>query len=287
MKRFLKNTRLVIILAATILALAIIGVTIALKNNQSNPLFAQKYTNDTTSIVAKVVNWPFEQIDNGVKSVQDLLGTYDENKKLKSKVDDVAATKVRNSALESENKQLKAALKLKKTLTDYDLVEANVISRTPSSWSNTVVIDQGSNNGVKKNMLVMAATGLVGQVVEADSISSKVELLSSTNSSANKISVQLDAEDETTVHGIITSFDKKSGYLQLSQIENSDQIKKGTKVYTSGLGGNSPKGLLVGKVVKKSKDGFGLSNIIQVKPSANLNNFDIVSVVIKGTDNVE
>lgn len=287
MKRFLKNTRLVIILAVTVLAIVIIGVTVALRNSQRGPFFAQRYTNDSTSIVAKIVNWPFEQVDNGVKSVQDLLDTYQENQKLKEKVDTVAATKVRNSSLESENEQLKKALKLKETLTDYDLVEANVISRTPSSWSNTVVIDQGSNNGIKKNMLVMSGTGLIGQVVEADSINSKVELLTSTNSSVNKISVQLNADDGTVVHGIITGFDKKSGYLQLSQIENSDAIKKNTKVYTSGLGGEAPKGLLVGKVVKKSKDGFGLSNIVEVKPAADLDDFDIVSVVIKGTANAD
>ena len=56
-------------------------------------------------------------------------------------------------------------------------------------------------------------------------------------------------------------------------------MKPGTQVYTSGMGGKSPKGLLVGTIYKISRDSYGLSNILEIKPAGNLNNPSIVTVV--------
>lgn len=267
------------ILATIIFAFIIIASTVLLRNSQSSPMFLQKFSNDTVSIVAKVVDWPLKLLDNGTTSVKNLINTYEENNYLKEKIDDLAQTKVRNTTLENENKELKAALKLKDSLTEYKLIVGTVISRSPNSWSDSVVIDQGTNSGVKKNMLVMSGSGLIGQVIEADTVSSKVELLNTSNKSANKIPIEARLADGNVVHGIISGYNSKSGNLQLTQTESSSDLKKGTKIYTSGLGGSSPKGLLVGTVTKTVKDSFGLSNVIEIKPATDLNDFSVVSVV--------
>ncbi|MCQ5003301.1 hypothetical protein NE699_25405, partial [Escherichia coli] len=67
-------------------------------------------------------------------SVSGLMNAYTENRELKQKVSELAQVKVRDQTLAKENKQLKAELKLKNSLTDYSTVSAAVMSRTPSSW---------------------------------------------------------------------------------------------------------------------------------------------------------
>lgn len=279
MKKFLKNRRLLIILSTFILALIILAGSVSLRSSRETPFFGQRFSNNTIGIAAKVVNWPFEKLNQGIESVHDLLETYQENNYLQQKIDDLAQTKVRNSNLEKENKELKATLDLKASLTDYTLILGSVTSRAPGSWSDIVVIDQGLNSGLKKNMAVMSGAGLVGRVIEVNDTNAKVELITTTNKSASRFAVELKDSEGDYAHGIITGFDTKSGNLLLSQVANSKLIKKGTKVYTSGLAGRSPKGLLVGTVKKTTRDSFGLTDVIQIKPATDLNNFSVVSVV--------
>lgn len=283
MKKFLRNKKMLLSLVAVILSLTLITTTIALRNNQKSPNFVQKFGNDTIAIIGKIVNWPVSFVSNGVNEIGDLLKTYQQNDYLKSKVDDLAQTKARNSVLEDENKELKDSLKLKDTLSDYDLVVGSVISRSPATWSDILIIDQGSSSGIKKNMAVMAGKGLIGRVVEVNHTTSKIELITTTDKSASRFSVEGKLDENEVFHGIINGYDQKNGNLLLSQVEENRKIKKGTEIYTSGLGGQSPRGLLVGKVAKTSKDSFGLSDVVQIKPAANLGNFTVVTVIVRDT----
>lgn len=281
MKKFLRNKKLMATLVTFVLGLTLIAVTLTFSQKSQKPSFVKQFSNDTVGIVSKVVNWPFSIVHHGVERVGDLIDTYQENDHLKQQVDDLAQTKVRNRTLEDENKQLKHNLKLKKTLTDYELVVASVISRSPDNWSDIITIDQGSNSGLKKNMAVMAGEGVIGRVTEVNHTSSKVELITTTDKSASRFAVEGKLSQDNYFHGIVNGFDEKTGNLLLSQVEKGKKIKPGTKIYTSGLGGKSPKGLLIGTVGKTAKDNFGLSDVIQIKPATNLNNFSIVSVIIR------
>ena len=51
-----------------------------------------------------------------------------------------------------------------------------------------------------------------------------------------------------------------------------------TKVYTNGMGGITPKGLYVGKVSRIGKDDYGLAQKVYIKPSADFNNLNVVSI---------
>ena len=90
-------------------------------------------------------------------------------------------------ALIEKNKELKKALKLQETLTDYQTVAANVITREPSSWNDTLVIDSGSKDGLTTGMIVMANGGVVGRITQVNKNSSKVALLISSEGIDNNI----------------------------------------------------------------------------------------------------
>ncbi|MGI1819372.1 rod shape-determining protein MreC [Lactobacillus johnsonii] len=277
MKKFLKNKKLLTIFVLVILVLSMLSISVRLRNRRQSPFLVQKIGNDTVSIVTRVVNWPINLISNGAANVEDLFNTQAENDHLKKQVDNLAQTKARNSSLESENTQLKQALKLKKTLTDYTIINGSVISRAADTWSDLLIIDQGSRAGVKKNMPVMAGEGVIGRVVEVNSTTSKVELITTTDKSTNKFAVEADAANGKKVHGVISVVGNNQ--IAFTQVVDGQKLKKGTRVYTSGMGGLSPKGLLIGTVKKTTRDTFGLSDVVEIQPAGNLNDPSVVSVI--------
>ncbi|HBQ43936.1 MAG TPA: rod shape-determining protein MreC, partial [Lactobacillus acetotolerans] len=79
------------------------------------------------------------------------------------------------------------------------------------------------------------------------------------------------------VHGIITVISGNN--LAFTQVVDSNKLKQGTKVYTSGMGGNSPKGLLIGTVSSTTHDTFGLSDLIKINPAGEVNDPSVVTVI--------
>lgn len=278
MRKFFSNRRLVFIVVVLVVAFGLMGGSVALRNRRQTPPIVQQFGNDIVGMVGSVVAYPVNAAQNGVSSFSDLLNTYSENQKLKQQVSELAHDKVRNQTLSKENRELKAELKVKKSMTDYSTISAGVMSRTPSSWQKQLIINKGQTSGIKKNMPVMSAGGLIGRVTEVNKTNSKVELLSNTGESANRFAIQIKGEDGKTVNGIITDYDSETNSLVMGQVTSKAKIKKGTKVTTSGMGGVTPKGLYVGKVSRVGKDDYGLAQKIYIKPAANFNDVNIVTV---------
>ncbi|WEV42903.1 rod shape-determining protein MreC [Lactobacillus sp. ESL0684] len=277
MKKFLQNKKLLSVCIVIIIILSFMGVSVNLRNKRNTPIIIQSLGNDIVSVGTRIVDLPVSLVSNGLNNVHDLLETQNENNYLKSKVTQLEQTKARNSSLEAENKQLKATLKLKATLTDYTMIDASVISRTPTSWTDLLVINKGTTAGIRKNMAVMCAGGLIGRVIEVDAASAKVELITTSDKAANRFAVEATATDGKKIHGIVTVMNNND--LAFTQALDNKKLVKGTKVYTSGLGGNSPKGLLVGKVASTTRDSFGLSDLIKINPAGELNDPSVVTVI--------
>ncbi|WP_010580870.1 rod shape-determining protein MreC [Liquorilactobacillus vini] len=277
MQRFFFNKRLIIILVTIIIGFTLIAFSIVVRNNRSTPTFIQQVGNGAVNLVDRVVGVPINGLKDTGNSVSELLNTYRENQTLKKKVDSLAAHEVQNQVLKRENKKLKRELNLKNSLTDFKLTTAAVTARTPSSWQNQIIISKGSLAGIKKNQAVVSQHGLIGRVTEVNASTSKVELISNNNSSADQFATQVLAKSGA-VNGLITGYSKKTNLLTMGQITSQRKINKGDEVVTSGLGGNSPEGLLVGKVVKVKKDEYGLSSTVLIKPAADLSDLQIVSV---------
>lgn len=277
MKKFLENKKLLSAFVIVIVILSILGGSVSLRNKRNTPLLIQSFGNDVVGVGARIVDIPLGWISGGLNNVHSILTTQSENDHLKSQVTNLGQTKARNSTLEAENKQLRSALKLKDTLSGYSMVDASVISRSSDTWSDLLVINKGSSAGIQKNMAVMCGGGVIGRIVEVNAASSKVELITTTDKSANRFSVQATASNGKSVHGIITV--DSDGSLAFTQVVDSRKLKQGTRVYTSGMGGNSPKGLLIGTVATTTRDSFGLSDLIKINPAGELNDPSVVTVI--------
>lgn len=272
------NKKLVITMVSLITAFLLIAFSIFVRNDRSTPSFIQNIGNSAAGIVDKVVNAPVEGISRVTGSVSNLTDTYQVNAQLKKKLDSMNALQVENETLKQENKQLKQQLSLNKSLTSYSDISAYVISRSPSTWQNQIVISKGLNAGITKGSAVVSDKGLIGRVMEVNKNNSKVELVTTQDDAADRFAVQLIDNNGQTVNGLITGYDTDTNLLVMGQITSKENVKKGTQVITSGLGGTTPKGLFVGTVEKVVNQQAGLPTKIYIKPAADMTNLNVVTV---------
>ncbi|HJE31231.1 MAG TPA: rod shape-determining protein MreC [Weissella confusa] len=280
MKNILTSRRLVVAVIVAIVTIGVIIISSRAQNSQKEPSLPTRVVSDVSGWVSSVVSSPVKAVSGGYEAVSGLLNTYKENQALTEKVDDLAQAKVQLQTLQAENRALKDQLQIENTLTDYKVVNAVVISRSPSNWQSQLIVNKGSNAGIKKGMSVMGSGGLIGRVSEVNTTNAKVELLSDDSQVADRFAIRVANKDGEVVDGIVTSFNQEKNLIVMGQITSDVALEKGDLVTTSGLGGVTPAGLYVGKVQKISQDDYGLSKKIYIKPATDFNNIPVVSVAI-------
>ena len=277
-KKFNPNKNIIITLIVVIVVVTIISLTAAHRANNGKNNLGQSAVNDSVGFVDKVIGFPAKVIGSGVSSISTLFNTYDENERLKERIDGYGELSIQNDNLKKENEALKKELALNETLGNYEKVTATVVTRSPDMWQDLLIVDRGSNDGIEPNMAVLAQKGLIGRVIEVNATSSKVELLSSKNQNSNHFPVQINSEKGDS-YGLLKSYDDKAGTLVVSQLVGDMDIKEGDIVQTSGLGQNSPANLPVGVVQKIKPDSYGLDREVYVKPYAEMYSIPVVTII--------
>ena len=144
-------------------------------------------------------------------------------------------------------------MNLTKKYTDYKTVPADVINRDISNYSKTIVINVGSKDGIKENMTVIGAEGLVGHVIAVTDSTAKVQTIIDSSSSTSCLLST--SRDSIVCKGVLN--DKKS--IKAMYIATDATVAQGDSIETSGLGGIYPKGIYVG-TVSKVENATDLSN---------------------------
>lgn len=238
----------------------------------------ESFVGDTTAIGQRIVSYPAMFVTGNFGNLINMWDANEENKKLKEKIKGFAQVEADNYRLEKENQELRQALKTD-SISEYDPVISTIIARNQDQWMNTFIVNKGKSSGIRENMAVLTTEGLVGRIKKVNSYSSQVELITSSIKSS-KISVTLQQEGQD-IFGMIDHFDESKNLLVLSDINNNVKVKLGTKVVTSGLGGQFPKDILIGEVKKVENDEFGLSQIAYVETQADINELTQVYVAKK------
>ncbi len=182
-----------------------------------------------------------------------------------------------NQELKSEVEELKKLNNLSSTLTDFNSLSAVVIERNKMYWFNSIVINKGSSSGIKKDMAVISSDGLIGKINKVSKTTSEVKLLT-TNDKNEKISVMIKTSDDT-IYGIMNGY--QDNYLEITSVNKNINVDNNSLVYTSGMGGIFPSGILIGKVTMVKEDKYNVSKLILVEPSSSFNNLKFVKVLIK------
>jgi rod shape-determining protein MreC len=170
----------------------------------------------------------------------------------------------------------------------YDPVAANVISRDPSLWYQTIEVDAGSGDGVAVNDPVTGDGGLVGKVTEVTGSSSIVTLI--TNASSNEqFGVTASVTNSTGDTGVLEPAVGNPNQMVLQDLPNRAQITPGMQVVTAGykdpanaqLDSLYPPGILIGTVASFNPNELLNSGQVPVTPTANVRSFTSVQILTK------
>ena len=182
-----------------------------------------------------------------------------------------------NSSLEKEIQELKDALELNKTLTEYTPINSTILSRNKSYWFNTLTIDKGTSSGIKKNMAVITKNGLIGKISKAYKNCSEVKLITSDDINF-KVGIAIKT-NEIDNYAILNGYDKKTGLIKATGIDKTTNVNQNDTVLTSGLGEMFPAGIYVGTVERIENDKYNLSKTLYIKTNQNFNDIHYVTVL--------
>ncbi|AKM19917.1 rod shape-determining protein MreC [Anoxybacillus geothermalis] len=278
MPQFFGNKRLIFLLVSIVILVMLIGFSLRSREELTWP---EQFVKDTVGFVQLLFGKPAQVVAGFLENVSDLRHTYEENQLLKARLEEYAALQAEVESLRQENERLRALLDKKESLRDFIPIQATVIGRNPDRWRETVIVNKGAQHGVKKDMAVITPAGLVGKVQHASQFTSTVQLLSALDQN-NRISAYVQGNEN--VFGLIEGYDSKRRELILGEIPIDAKVKEKQKVLTSGLGGVFPKGLPIGEVTEVKPDQYGLTQVIYVKPFANLYDVDDVMIVKRTID---
>ncbi len=222
----------------------------------------ESFFKDVAMSIQKVIMMPFTSLNDDKDT--DLTESYVIQKNL-------------NVHLEEEIEQLRDVLDLNQTLTGYDVVNATVISRNKGYWYQTLTIDKGKKDGLKKNMVAITKDGLIGKIQRVTNYSSEIKLITA-NDVNNKVSVSIATKTGET-NAILSGYDKDNNLVLISGVDSQVDTNKGDVVTTSGLGGMFPRGIYIGVVETITNDKYGLSKTLGVKTNQNFNNIHYVTVL--------
>jgi rod shape-determining protein MreC len=200
-----------------------------------------------------------------------LWGVREENQRLRIDLQRAQADLVKYREAMANNVRLEKLLNLKNEL-DAPFITAQIVGRDPSQWFNTVIINQGTSDGVQMDMPVVSAEGVVGQVRNASPHFAKILLANDPNSA---IDVLL---QESRVQGIVKGNGKG---FDLQYVLKNNEVNVGDTVLTSGMGGVFPKGLPLGTVEKVVRNRRGMFQQIEVTPAVNFEQLEYLVIILQ------
>jgi rod shape-determining protein MreC len=251
-------------LFAVYMSAAIILMTYQRLNGPFIPLFYLKYpivyANDAMTLMANAVKKPIFM----------LFAMKKENARLTSEVERLTLMKERYEEAITENERLQQLLGVREAQPGY-VATARIISTKPDKWSQMMVVNAGSADGVGKDMAVRTTAGLIGKVLHAGRNAATVLLLTDINSS---VAVRL---QNSRLEGILSGTD--SDVCILKYISSDVEVAVGDVVITSGLDELFPSEIPVGVVALVKRDPTSLFQIVQVKLYADPHASDEVMIV--------
>ncbi len=209
-----------------------------------------------------VVSLPTHVIDNLTQVVSSRYNLIAENNRLKSEQLLLSTRLQRLAAIEAENNYLKSLLQSSHKINGRTLI-AELLAVASEPFIHQVTLDKGRRDGVYDGQPVLDANGVMGQVIEAGPLTSRVLLI---NDARSGIAVQ---NVRSGIRAVATG-DNYSGRLRLMYVPKTADIQIGDLFLTSGVGDHYQEGYPVGKVVAVSVDPARQFAEIYLQPTAHL-----------------
>ncbi|MFA6473145.1 MAG: rod shape-determining protein MreC [Candidatus Latescibacterota bacterium] len=204
-----------------------------------------------------------------------MLDLWRDNRRLRLQNLDLSDKVNQNTLAVRENERLRKLLELKENKS-YSVVSATVIGRDMDRVVNSLILDVGRRDGVRRNMACVTADGLVGRIYDVYPSSSSVLIIADIKS---RISAMVENEE---AFGIISWDGGKN--LKMYGLPLINNVKPGQRVYTTGDGGVFPRGILVGTVGRKPIREVEIYASLNIEPAVDFSRVHEL-FVLKGSEN--
>lgn len=261
-------------IAGVVITIIILIILVVFTNTNSGKI----------SIIENIASNVVMPIENGLTYLKNKLNNNDkffenidllktENDSLKQKNNELEQKLREFEIIKNENEQLKQQLNLAEKYKNFKTVPGTIISRDISNYSKTLVINVGSENGIKEKMTVIAAEGLVGYVVSTTDRTAKIQTI--TDSASATSCLASSTRDTMICKGTI----ENKPQLSASNIATDARIIQGDSVETSGLGGIYVKGIHVGKIKKVNAGSNKTDSYATIETAVDFEKLETVLVI--------
>ncbi len=260
-------------IAGIVITIIILILIVVLSNVDSGASFIENAASKLVMPVQNGLTYLKNKISGNSTFFTDINNLKEENEELSQKNSELEQSLRELESIRSENETLKEYLGLTEKYGEYSTVPAYIINKDISNYSKTIVINVGSDDGIKENMTVIADQGLVGHVISVTSDTAKVRTIVDTSSS---VSCLLSTTDESIVcKGTL----EEESALRAMYIPDDDGIIQGDSVETSGLGGIYPKGIHVGSIKRVVNTQNATDRYAIVETAVDFDKLDTVLVI--------
>jgi rod shape-determining protein MreC len=264
MRNFLSGsvqTTIIFLVVAGVLALALSG-SLGFVSTAFNAFLVSTQTWISTRFVA---------IQEFLTVPRDVATLRQRNAELEAEVARLQAQVVQLQSQVADTQALAALVNFSRSNPESAYTAATVIGRDPSPFLRYIIIDKGSNQGLRRGMPVVTDQGLVGRVDAVIGSAARVQLITDPTSAVN---VRLDKADrEAVLTGTL------SGDLALDLLPQDVSLQLGDVVLTSGLGGSYPPDLIIGQVVTVRRRDSDLFQQAFIQPVVDFAQLKIVLVI--------
>ncbi|NUW30506.1 rod shape-determining protein MreC [Nonomuraea sp. SMC257] len=275
----MRDTRRARIILGTLLAIALVALTVDRRAGDGSPFVpvraAGAWMFGAVEGAAGVVSRP---LTGFVQAVVTAPGAQDELKRLRAE-----NARLRSGLIASRLDADRSA-ELKRMLGTagrggYTVVTGNVIARRGNpGFEDAVQLDIGADDGVRPEMTVMNADGLVGRVVQAGARTSTVLLISDR---ASATGARLEGGQEI---GVVHGVGENGRLVQFKLLDATAPMAPGGRIVSFGSQHGRPyvPGLPVGVIERVEATPGELTRVAFARPYADLTALDVVGVVVRG-----
>ena len=202
---------------------------------------------------------------------QDQVELVAENEDLKNQVAELQSRIIQLQQNLNEADILYALLGFARSSPDEQYIPAKVIGKDPSPFLKYILIDQGSDQGIRAGMPVVTNKGLVGRIDAVTASAARIRLITDSTSMINAVVVEVDAE--CVVQGSIT------GDITIEMVSQDVKLEPGQVIQTSGLGGEFPADFIIGQVLNVNQINNEIFQSASILPAEDFNSLQAVLVV--------
>jgi rod shape-determining protein MreC len=213
----------------------------------------------------------YQAVQNLVSAPQDLTRLRQRNTELEAEVSRLESQIIDLQQQLSETRILSALVDFARVHPENRYLAASVIGRDPSPFLQYVIINRGSDDGLRRGMPVVTQQGLVGRISKVTAGAATVQLISD---AAAKVNVRIEpSRAQALLQGQIT------GEVSLDMIPQAAKVQVGDLVLTSGLGGNYPDNILIGQITGVRRRDYDIFQQASVQPVVDFSQLEIVLVI--------